>query len=143
MQWYILTEKVSQEQFEFDMSALLGSSVAVIFNLKPIMKNMRKIYTDIFTMYAEVHRIHASDGIFKGNTVDANMISAVLLYIQHALKINMLAEQSGELLSRTLLCDIANKRGLALCSVKWWLDACALQSYLMLSRCPRACFRST
>lgn len=119
VQWYILTEKVSQEQFEFDMSALLGSSVAVIFNLKPIMKNMRKIYTDIFTMYAEVHRIHASDGIFKGNTVDANMISAVLLYIQHALKINMLAEQSGELLSRTLLCDIANKRGsgIMLCEV--------------------------
>lgn len=111
VQWYILSEKVSQEQFEFDMTALLGSSIAVIFNLKTIMKNMRKIYNDVLSMYVEVHRIHVTDGTFKGNTVDANMISAVLLYIQNALKINMLAEQSGKLLSRNLLCEIANKRG--------------------------------
>lgn len=119
VQWYILSEKVSQEQFEFDMTALLGSSIAVIFNVKPILKNMRKVYNDILTMYAEVHRIYVTDSVFKGNTVDANMISAVLLYIQNALKINMLAEQSGELLSRNLLCDIANKRGsgIMLCEV--------------------------
>lgn len=111
VQWYILSDKVSQEQFEFDMTALLGSSIAIIFNVKTIMKNMRKIYNDIFSMYVEVHRIYTTDGTFKGNTVDANMISAVLLYIQNNLKINILAEQSGKLLSRNLLCEIANKRG--------------------------------
>lgn len=111
VQWYILNDRVPQDVLEFDLSALLGSSVAVVFNLRALLRNLRRIYQDIGGCYLAIHRYHlgTNASIMAENL--AYLLGGFLLYAQGPLGTNFFVGDGSRLVYAPTFRELATRRG--------------------------------
>ncbi|TNJ26771.1 hypothetical protein GMRT_10160 [Giardia muris] len=111
VQWYILNDKVPQDVLEFDLSALLGSSIAVVFNLRALIRNLRRVYQDVGGSYLTIHRYHMGVSTSMGSDGSPYLLGGFLLYAQGPLGTNFFAGDGSRLLYAPTFRELAARRG--------------------------------